>query len=376
MKNFEENKFIDLIGKIPNVAVQGYDKERKVIYWNKASELMYGYTKKEAYGKKLEDLIIPDFMKEKVIALHKEWCNKGISIPSSELPLIHKDGHTIYVYSSHVMLNEKSENPEMFCVDIDLSEEKKQRIELEEKNKVLEYQSKMATMGEMLDNIAHQWCQPLSLISTTASGIKLQNDCGILDNNTISDSLGSIVDTTKYLSQTIEDFRNFVKGTHEKTIFNLFNTSKYALKLLDGILKKNDIKVFFSTSLDEIKILGYPNELIQVIINIVSNSVDAFDNDVENKFIIIDIRKENSNVFIKIKDNAKGIDENIIDKIFDFRFSTKTKTKNSGIGLYMSNQLIKEGMKGSLKVKNSEYLHEDIKYKGAEFTIELASNIE
>lgn len=274
------------------------------------------------------------------------------------------------------MLNEKSKNPEMFCVDIDLTEQKKQKDELEEKNKVLEYQSKMATMGEMLDNIAHQWRQPLSLISTTASGIKLQNDCGILDNNTISDSLGSIVDTTKYLSQTIEDFRNFVNGTHVKTIFNLFNTLKYSLKLLDGILKKNDIKVYLSTSLDEIKILGYPNELIQVIINIVSNSVDAFDNDVENKFIIIDIRKENSNVFIKIKDNAKGIDENIIDKIFEFRFSTKEKNKKSGIGLYMSNQLIKEDMKGSLKVKNSEYLHEDIKYKGAEFTIELASNIE
>lgn len=376
MNYSDENKFVELIGKIPNVAVQGYNKERKVIYWNKASENIYGYTKEEAFGKKLEDLIIPNFMRNDVISAHKKWCDEGLAIPSSELSLRHKDGHTVYVYSSHVMLKENTSSPEMFCVDIDLCEQKKQKKELDEKNKVLEQQSKMAAMGEMLDNIAHQWRQPLSLISTTASGVKLRNEYAQLDNDYLNDSLDSIVNTTKYLSQTIEDFRNFINGTHEKTIFNLFDILKYSLKLLDGILKKNNVEVFLSTTADEINILGYPNELIQVIINLVSNSTDALkEKEIEKKIILIDIKKEDFKILIKIKDNANGIEENILDKIFDFHFTTKVKSKNSGIGLYMSYQLVKDSLQGSLTVKNREYYYEDEKYIGAEFIIELPINV-
>ena len=140
MNYSDENKFIELIGKIPNVAVQGYNKEREVIYWNQASTSIYGYTKEEALGKKLEDLIIPEYMKNDVLIAHKEWYDKGTVIPSGEIPLRHKDGHTVYVYSSHVMLKENSNTPEMFCVDIDLCEQKKQKKELDEKNKVLAQQ--------------------------------------------------------------------------------------------------------------------------------------------------------------------------------------------------------------------------------------------
>ena len=376
MNYSDENKFIELIGKIPNIAVQGYNKEREVIYWNQASEYIYGYTKEEAFGKKLEDLIIPGYMKNDVLVAHKEWYDNGLSIPSGEIPLQHKDGHTVYVYSSHVMLQEDTSSPEMFCVDINLSEQKKQEKELEIKNNVIAQQSKMAAMGEMLDNIAHQWRQPLSLISTTASGLKLQNECGILDESTLNDYLSSIVVSTQYLSQTIEDFRDFIKGTHEKTIFNVFNTLKYSLKLLDGIIKENNIEVSLSTSLDEINIVGYPNELIQVIINLVSNSNDAFkEKNIEKKIISIDIKKEDTKVSIKIKDNAKGIEENIIDKIFDFHFSTKVNSKNSGIDLYMSNELVKGSMEGSLSVENVEYYYENEKYKGAQFIIELPINM-
>ena len=370
MNYSDENKFIELIGKIPNVAVQGYNKKREVIYWNNASEIIYGYTKKEALGKNLEDLIIPNFMKDEVISSLNNWCDNGVSIPSGEIPLLHKNGHIVYVYSSHVMLKENTSNPELFCIDIDLTAQKEQKKELDEKNKILEHQSKMAAMGEMLDNIAHQWRQPLSLISSTASGIKLKNECELLDNEYLNDSLNSIVNTTKYLSQTIEDFRNFINGTHEKTIFNLFDILKYSLKLLDGILKKNDIEVSLSTSANEIEILGYPNELIQVIINLVSNSTYALkEQEVDKKILLIDIKEANEEIFIRVRDNANGIEENILDKIFDFHFSTKIKSKSSGLGLYMSQQLIKESMEGSLTVKNSEYYYEDEKYKGAEFTI-------
>lgn len=133
----KEDKFVELISKIPNVAVQGYNKERIVIYWNEASEKIYGYTKKEALGKKLEDLIIPEFMKENVILGIKNWYENNVPIPVGELSLKHKNNSTVCVFSSHVMIKEDSSNPEMFCVDIDLTEQKRQEQYLKDNDKNL-----------------------------------------------------------------------------------------------------------------------------------------------------------------------------------------------------------------------------------------------
>lgn len=372
MNNSQENKFVELIGKIPNVAVQGYDKERNVIYWNKASENIYGYTKDEAFGKKLEDLIIPSLMKDDVILAHENWCKNNIPIPSGELTLVHKNGNTIYVYSSHVMLKEDSHSPEMFCIDIDLTKQVEKELELKKKDKILAQQSKMAALGEMLDNIAHQWRQPLSMISSVAGGIQLKNDFNQLTNDYLNDSINSIIDTTKYLSQTIDDFRDFIRGTHEKRVFNIFDNLKYSLKLLDGVIKKNEIQIIISTSLDEIEIYGYPNELIQVVINLISNSKDALkENNIKDRYIFIDIKKEKDFAILNIKDNAKGINENIIKKVFDANFTTKKGKEGSGIGLYMSKRLVKESMNGTIKVSNTDYEYEDNLFYGALFKIKL-----
>ena len=126
-----ERRFLQLISALPKVSVQGYDKERNVIYWNKSSEDIYGYSECEAIGRKLEDLIIPDFMKADVINLHQRWIEFGEAIPSEELVLKKKGGEPVHVFSSHVMLKEDTESPEMYCVDIDLSEQHAVRQELE-----------------------------------------------------------------------------------------------------------------------------------------------------------------------------------------------------------------------------------------------------
>lgn len=130
-RNKNESRFLQLIEELPKVAVQGYDKERKVIYWNEASTSIYGFSREEALGRKLEDLIIPKPMREAVIEAHTAWLNQGTVIPALELFLLHKSGHSVPVYSTHVMLKEESDNPEMFCVDIDLSEQHKAKLELE-----------------------------------------------------------------------------------------------------------------------------------------------------------------------------------------------------------------------------------------------------
>lgn len=126
-----EQRFYELIESLPMVAVQGYDKNRRVIYWNDASRRVYGYTKEEAEGQLLEDLIIPDAMRDAVIKSHQDWVYNNISIPAAELELKHKDGHSVPVYSSHVMIKQDTGECEMFCVDICLAEQKKARHELQ-----------------------------------------------------------------------------------------------------------------------------------------------------------------------------------------------------------------------------------------------------
>lgn len=126
-----ERRFLELISALPKVSVQGYDKYRNVIYWNKSSEDIYGYSEAEALGKKLEDLIIPNFMRDDVIKFHQRWIEFNEPIPSDELVLKKKGGQPIHVFSSHVMLKQGSDSPEMYCVDIDLSEQHEIRQELE-----------------------------------------------------------------------------------------------------------------------------------------------------------------------------------------------------------------------------------------------------
>ncbi|MCK5071419.1 MAG: cache domain-containing protein, partial [Desulfocapsa sp.] len=117
-----EKRFRNLVGGLPKIAVQGYDTNRNVIYWNRASEILYGYSKEEAMGKRLEDLIIPEPMKEFVIQAIHDWYKHDIAIPSSEHLLQHKDGSDVPVYSSHVVLVSSKGNKEMYCVDIDIAD--------------------------------------------------------------------------------------------------------------------------------------------------------------------------------------------------------------------------------------------------------------
>ncbi len=126
-----DHHFRKLLTALPNVSVQGYDKDRRVVYWNKSSELLYGYSEEEAMGNLLEDLIIPDFMREDIIKAHNTWLRDGIEIPAAELELIDKDRKRVSVFSSHVMLNRCTENPEMFCVDVDLSWQKRKEKEVQ-----------------------------------------------------------------------------------------------------------------------------------------------------------------------------------------------------------------------------------------------------
>ena len=231
---------------------------------------------------------------------------------------------------------------------------------------------KMASMGEMIGNIAHQWRQPLSVISTASTGMKMQKEFGALSDEQFNKNCDLINDNAQYLSQTINDFRNFIKGDRTKSLFNLKDDIDSFLHLVEGSIKRHNINMVLDIQ-EDIEIDGYKNELIQCFINIFNNAKDALkeNNNQDNRVIIISTYIDHKNAIIKLKDNAGGIPKDIISNIFEPYFTTKHKSQGTGLGLHMTYNLIVDGMGGTVEASNKTYFHKGKEYIGAEFKIIL-----
>ncbi|PUE65885.1 ABC transporter substrate-binding protein [Arcobacter caeni] len=240
----------------------------------------------------------------------------------------------------------------------------------EEKNRILIQQSRMASMGEMLENIAHQWRQPLSTISVAASGMEVKKEFSTLSDEEFFEAINHIKKATSYLSNTIDDFRNFFNQKREHSIININSVVEKALDLMGDSFIKNKIQVI--KNIEDLEFLSLENELIQVLMNVFSNAKDVLKSiSKEDKYIFIDISKKDEFIIIDIKDNAGGIKDDIIDKVFEPYFTTKHKFKGTGIGLYMSKLLVEKHLKGIIGVKNCEFSHIDKPHMGALFKIVL-----
>ena len=238
-----------------------------------------------------------------------------------------------------------------------------------DKDRLLFQQSKMAAMGEMLENIAHQWRQPLSVITTCASGIKMQKEYNLLTDENLINSVDNIMESAEHLSQTVDDFRNFYKDDKVKAKFKIINAINKSIQLVQSKYKSQNIQIITNTS--DLEVVGLKNELIQVIINILNNARDVFESiEIEEKIIIISVEKIDGNAVIKFCDNGGGVAQENLEKIFTQKFTTKSDTDGTGIGLYMS-KLIIEKVNGIIKVKNKKFIYEDKQYIGAEFSIIL-----
>jgi signal transduction histidine kinase len=231
----------------------------------------------------------------------------------------------------------------------------------------------MASMGEMLGNIAHQWRQPLSVISVAAGAVKLGHEYeGTYGKKEIIDFLDSINNSTQYLSETIDDFRNFFTQDIENKDFDCVNAINKTLKLLSSDFKYKEINIIFKR-VDSDNIFASENEFKQVMMNILNNAKYVLLEKVltEEKYIFIDVYIENSDINIDILDNAGGIDENIIEKIFEPYFTTKHKSIGTGIGLYMVEEILTKHMNGQISVINENYVYKDVLYAGAKFSIKI-----
>ena len=259
-----------------------------------------------------------------------------------------------------------------------MNEELNEKIKLEiqkneEKNRISIQQSRMASMGEMLENIAHQWRQPLSTISVAASGIEIKKELNILNDEELSDSLRHIKNATQYLSNTIDDFRNFFVKDKIPSNINIRNTLNKTIDLISSTLAKEEITLI--RNIQNINFTSYENELIQVLMNIFINAKDALANRKSEKLIIVVIKQIEDNLVIKIKDNAGGVDSSIIDKIFEPYFTTKHQFNGTGIGLYMSKLIVEKHLIGEISVKNIDFIFNSKTYRGALFELVLPLNI-
>ncbi|WP_066167447.1 ABC transporter substrate-binding protein [Aliarcobacter cryaerophilus] len=245
----------------------------------------------------------------------------------------------------------------------------------EEKNGILLQQSKMAAMGEMLENIAHQWRQPLSTISICTSGMELKKNLNMLEDKDFYDSINHIKSSVSYLSNTIEDFRSFLDKDKVLSNVNINHLVQKVLDILNPSLQSHHIEVI--KNIDDFEFSTIENDLIQILMNIITNAKDALKNlkNEELRYIFINISKNQKNVVIEIFDNAMGIKDEIISRIFEPYFTTKHKSQGTGIGLYMSKILVDNNLKGTIFVENYKFLYNNIDYKGAKFNILLPINL-
>jgi len=225
--------------------------------------------------------------------------------------------------------------------------------ELNQKEKLLTHQSKQAVMGEMISMIAHQWRQPLSTITLQIS--KLQLDKMLQKNLTpkrVDDTLSEISDSIMYLSQTVDDFQTYFAPNKEKTEISIVELLQRVIALDIGRVKASQVQINIKID-KKIRVNIYTNELIQVLLNILNNALDAFENIDENsKYIDITTRLDKEYLYLLVEDNAGGVKEEYLSKIFEPYFSTKGKN-GTGLGLYMSQMIIQKQFQGDIEVETS-----------------------
>lgn len=243
----------------------------------------------------------------------------------------------------------------------ELNEKLEERVfesvkKIREHEEMLLLQSKSAIMGEMLEMIAHQWRQPLTSIGMISNNMLFNiiiSEENELDKEIFKNELEDINKQIKYLSSTIDDFRGFFKESKEKEKVLIEDILQKSISLTKKQLEQNSIEIEVINTCSNLVINTYKNELTQVLLNLMYNAKDAFESqDIRDKKIILECFLRDENLIIELKDNAGGIDKDIMTKIFQPYFSTKKEKNGTGLGLYMSRIILQRHLAADISVRN------------------------
>jgi signal transduction histidine kinase/AmiR/NasT family two-component response regulator len=250
---------------------------------------------------------------------------------------------------------------------IKLNEELETRVEertsaLRDQDQLLLLQSRQAAMGEMIGNIAHQWRQPLNTLGLSIQQLALYYELGEFSKELLDQNVDKSMEIIEHMSNTIDDFRNYFKPDKEKVEFSLSRAVRATLSLIKDSFSARYISIEMD-QVDDPEIYGFQNEFAQVLLNILNNAGDALtEREIDNPKVKITMGSEGDRAVVTVADNAGGIPEEIMDKIFEPYFTTKGPQQGTGIGLFMAKTIIEKNMGGSLTVRNIA--------GGAEFRIE------
>lgn len=229
----------------------------------------------------------------------------------------------------------------------------KRQQKIKKLEKLSKHKDKLSLMGEMMENITHQWKQPLTNILFTATAIQLQKSLDMLNDEELNNSVENIIGSVNYMSQTVNDFKSFLNEEKQKRVFEIGEILHKIESIIKGNIKRYSIDLVINAD-TKLYAYGFENELIQSIINIINNATDALKaKDPIDRKIEITLTQFDTKSIIKIEDNGGGIPLEIIDKIFEHYFTTKGEN-GSGIGLHMTKDIVENHFKGKLKVYNSD----------------------
>ena len=346
------------------IFMDSFDKDGKCVLWNKECQKVFGWTIDDINNSSNPlELFYPDPI------IQKKAIDTIINEPENVFrqwnPLNNK-GEILTTMWAHIYLP----NGEIINIGYDITQ-------IKQKEKLFIQQSKLASMGEMIGNIAHQWRQPLSVISTASSGMQIQKEHNMLTDENFEETCNAINKNAQFLSKTIDNFRDYVQGDLDVINFSLNEKNNNFLELVDTNIKKYDIDVILDID-NNLNIKGYPNQLIECFIIIFDNAKDALvqNNKQNNRYIFIKQEIVENNIIITFKDNGGGIDDEIIHKIFEPYFTTKHQAQGTGLGLNICYNSIVNSMHGSIDIKNIDYLYNEEQQRGAKFTITIPSKLE
>jgi len=335
-----EKRFRNFIDEISSISIQGYDEERRVIFWNNASEKIYGWTEEEALGQKLENLIIPPAMKEDVKSLHHRWVHFGEKIPSGELILIDKAGNDVPVLSSHVMY-ESARGKEMFCIDVDLTSIKQAESEKEKLAAQLQQARKMEAVGTLAGGIAHDFNNILQAISGYVEILFQDKSRDHPDFQKLT-AIATAADRGSHLIRQLLLFSRRAETIKKEINLNL--AIQQGKNFLERIIPKM-IEIRMNLSKEIWSIQADTMQMEQIILNIGGNAADAMP---DGGTITIETANVSFNsdtipnhmgnavgdyVLLSISNTGEPMEKEILEKIFEPFFTTKKIGKGTGLGL-------------------------------------------
>ncbi len=313
---------------------------------------LFGFKKDELIGKNHNIVRHPDTPKENFQALWETILDKKVY--KATVKNLSKDKKDIYLNTTIIpILDEKEENiVEFVAIRYDITNEVMLQKELEERQKILFLQSRMASLGQMLANIAHQWRQPLTQLNLSLYNLKKSFEKQ--NKKEFEDFYSNSKNLILGMSNTIEDFTNFFSPKKQKEIFLLNISINEALKILNKIFEDEKIDIKFDITKD-LEIFGVKNELTQVLLNILSNAKDAFvQNGIKNRELSIKTYKKDDFIYLEIVDNALGIKDEIKDKMYEPYFTTKHQSSGTGLGLFISKIIIENSFEGEISHTNTQ----------------------